>query len=59
MCVCVDDLCTPKPYLAGVCTYVNIICINVIGVLLSFEGLEPDSGMVVWERRQVGEENRW
>lgn len=36
--------------LAGVCTYINVICINVIGALLPLQGLQPDTGVIIWKR---------
>lgn len=36
--------------LAGVCTYINIICINVIGALFPFQRLQPDTGVIIWKR---------
>lgn len=36
--------------LAGVCTYINVICINVIGALFPLRGLQPDTGMIIWKR---------
>lgn len=36
--------------LAGVCTYINVICINVIGALFPLQGLEPDTGVIIWKR---------
>lgn len=36
--------------LAGVCTYINVICINVIGALFPLQGLQPDTGVIIWKR---------
>lgn len=36
--------------LAGVYTYINIICINVIGALFPLQGLQPDTGVIIWKR---------
>lgn len=33
--------------LAGVCTYINVICINVIGALFPLQGLQPDTGVII------------
>lgn len=36
--------------LAGVCTYINVICINVIRALFPLQGLQPDTGVIIWKR---------
>lgn len=36
--------------LAGVYTYINVICINVIGALFPLQGLQPDTGVIIWKR---------
>lgn len=36
--------------LAGVSTYINVICINVIGALFPLWGLQPDTGVIIWKR---------
>lgn len=41
--------------LAGVCTYINVICINVIGALFPLQGLQPDTGVIIWKRRREEE----
>lgn len=33
-----------------VCTYINVICINVIGALFPLQGLQPDTGVIIWKR---------
>lgn len=33
--------------LAGLCTYINVICINVIGALFPLQGLQPDAGVII------------